>query len=140
MFLAEDRIAEGRYWDAARAISRTLWDLRLRLSPTNRLLAECENFRRDNAEFNVSLLDCRYLAGDAQLFSRLRHEALPQMIARDRSLLLQDISALTRERHEKEGDTIFHLEPNLKNSPGGLRDYHVACWVTLITQDDPRNN
>ena len=38
MFLAEDRIAEGRYWDAARAISRTLWDLRLRLSPTNRLL------------------------------------------------------------------------------------------------------
>ncbi len=140
MFLAEDRIAEGRYWDAARAISRTLWDLRLRLSPTNRLLAECENFRRDNAEFNVSLLDCRYLAGDAELFSRLRHEALPQMIARDRSLLLQDISALKRERHEKEGDTIFHLEPNLKNSPGGLRDYHVACWVTLITQDDPRNN
>ncbi len=139
MFLAEDRAAESRYWDASRAISRTLWDLRLRLSPTNRALAECEKFRRDNAEFNVSLLDCRYLAGDAQLFSRLRHDALPQMIARDRSLLLQDISGLTRQRHEKEGDTIFHLEPNLKNSPGGLRDYHVACWVTLITQDDPRN-
>ena len=61
------------------------------------------------------------------------------MIVRDRSLLLQDISGLTRQRHEKEGATIFHLEPNLKNSPGGLRDYHVACWVTLITQDDPRD-
>ena len=139
MFLAEDRAAESRYWEATRAISRTLWDLRLRLSPTNRVLSECEKFRRDNAEFNVSLLDCRYLAGDVQLFSRLRHDALPQMIARDRSLLLQDISGLTRQRHEKEADTIFHLEPNLKNSPGGLRDYHVACWVTLITQDDPRN-
>ena len=139
MFLSEDRVAESRYFDATRAISRTLWDLRLRLSPTNRLLSECEKFRRDNAEFNVSLLDCRYLAGDARLFSRLRHDALPQMIARDRSSLLQDISGLTRQRHEKEADTIFHLEPNLKNSPGGLRDYHVACWVTLITQDDPHN-
>ncbi len=142
MFLAEDQAAESRYRDATRTIARTLWDLRLRLSPTNRLLAECDKFHQDNAEFNISLLDRRYLAGDARLFSRLNHSALPQMIARERLALLRDISDLTRQRHEKEGHTVFHLEPNLKNSPGGLRDYHVACWVALITGNNaaPESN
>jgi [protein-PII] uridylyltransferase len=137
MFLAEDQDAESRYRDATRTISRTLWDLHLRVSHTNRLLAECDRFHRHNAEFNISLLDRRCLAGDAELFSRLNRGALPQMIARERPALLRDISELTRQRHEKEGDTIFHLEPNLKNSPGGLRDYHVACWVALISGNHP---
>ncbi len=132
MFLGEDKDSESRYRDGTRTLSRALWDLRLRLSPTNRTLAECEKFHRDNAEFNISLLDTRYLAGDARLFSRLDQSALPHMIARERFELLRDVSELTRQRHEKEGDTIFHLEPNLKNSPGGLRDYHVACWVAQI--------
>jgi len=134
LFLCEDHAVEKRYQEATRAISRTLWDLRLRVSPANRTLAECEKFHADNAEFNVSLLDARYLVGDARLFSRLHNQALPRMIARDRSALLRDIAELTRQRHLKEGNTIFHLEPNLKNSPGGLRDYHVASWVTLLLQ------
>jgi [protein-PII] uridylyltransferase len=132
MFLGEDKDSESRYRDGTRTLSRALWDLRLRLSPTNRTLAECDKFHRDNAEFNISLLDTRYLAGDPRLFSRLHQSALPHMIARERLELLRDVSELTRQRHEKEGDTIFHLEPNLKNSPGGLRDYHVACWVAQI--------
>ena len=45
------------------------------------------------------------------------------MIAGARTEILRDISELTNQRHEKEGNTIFHLEPNVKNSPGGLRDY-----------------
>ena len=138
MFLVEDQQAESRYRDATRAISRALWDLGLRVSPTNRVLAECETFHRDNAEFNISLLDRRYLAGDPQLFSRLHLGQVPRMIARERIQLLRDLSELTQQRHEKEGGTIFHLEPNLKNSPGGLRDYHVACWVTLIAAENTR--
>src|SRR5437879_12282688 len=56
------------------------------------------------------------------------------MIDAASSDLLTDLSELTRQRNKKEGDTIFHLEPNLKNSPGGLRDYHVAWWVGLISK------
>jgi [protein-PII] uridylyltransferase len=140
MFLGEDKDSEDRYRDAMRTLSRALWDLRLRLSPTNRTLAECQKFHRDNAEFNISLLDRRYLAGDVRLFSRLHHSTLPHMIAREKPELLRDVSELTRQRHEKEGDTIFHLEPNLKNSPGGLRDYHVACWVAQIEGNHPQKD
>src|SRR6185437_4214888 len=134
LILSEDDSAETRYHEATRALSRALWDLRLRVSPANRLIGECEKFHSDNPEFNVSVLDSRYIAGDERLFARLHGTALPRMIARARAELLRDISELTKQRHAKEGDTIFHLEPNLKNSPGGLRDYHVAYWVALLSR------
>jgi len=138
LFLSADGDAETRYRDPMRAISRALWDLRLRVSPAHRLVAECQKVHRDNPEFNISILDCRYLLGDRGLFDRLQKMALPNMVARARRDLLRDLSELTKQRHQKEGDTIFHLEPNLKNSPGGIRDYHVAWWVALISEKGSR--
>ena len=89
---------------------------------------------RDNLEFNVSLLDGRYLAGDAQLFASLRREVVPHQVARDRQDFVQDLAAMTRQRYAKHGHTIFHLEPNIKEAPGGLRDYQIARWLTLILE------
>ena len=140
LFLAEDAATENKYREAMRAISQSLWDIRLRLSPANRVLAECEKFHRSNPEFAVSLLDHRFLAGDARLFARLRQNSFPRLIAGVSDVLLRDISDLTRQRHAKEGNTIFHLEPNVKNSPGGLRDYHVAAWTALLTRWRPHKN
>jgi [protein-PII] uridylyltransferase len=134
MFLWRDETAESRHQEGALAISRALWDLRLRVGPTHRFLRECEEFQRNNPEFNISVLDSRYLGGDAGVFERLRYHALPRMIHEAWTNLQGDIAELTRQRHKKEGDTIFHLEPNLKNSPGGLRDYHVAWWLRLISR------
>jgi len=133
LFLCEDPVTLKRYRDPMRSIAQTLWDLRMKLSPANRLVSECDSFSRDNPEFAVSLLDQRFLAGDRRLFNRLHGDSLPRLLSRSGSDLLQDISELTRQRHAKEGDTIFHLEPNLKNSPGGLRDYHTACWVAMLS-------
>ena len=133
LFLWEDSRAEMRYREGTQAVGRALWDLRLRVSPTYRFLSECEKLQRDNPEFNISVLDSRYLGGDRELFDRLRNKALPHMIHAAWRDLVSDVSELTQQRHKKEGDTIFHLEPNLKHSPGGLRDYHVAWWVGLIS-------
>ena len=134
MFLCQDASVERHYREGSQAISRALWDLRLRVSPAHRFLSECEKFQRDNPEFNISVLDSRYLGGDREVFDRLHYNALPRMIHEAWTDLLGDVSELTRQRHKKEGDTIFHLEPNVKNSPGGLRDYHVAWWVRLISR------
>ena len=133
LFLAGDSSTENKYREAMRAISQNLWDIRLRVSPANRVLAECERFNRSNPEFAVSLLDHRFLAGDRKLFEKLHKTALPRLVAAVHNELLRDITELTRKRHEKEGHTIFHLEPNVKSSPGGLRDYHVANWATMLS-------
>src|SRR5262249_923869 len=132
LVLCESAVAEERYREATRAISLALWDLRLKLSPLNRTIVECHRVHGDNPEFNISLLDSRYLAGDVRLFAGLHDEIIPRLIAREGVALLNNLSDLNRKRHEKEGNTIFHLEPNIKNSPGGLRDYHVAYWVARL--------
>ena len=115
-------------------LSQSLWDLHLRVSPTTRTLAECGKLHRGNIEFNISLLDCRFICGDDKLFERLRTRVLPGMVTRESQNLMQELTGLARSRHEKYGQTIFHLEPNIKDGPGGLRDYQVACWLAQIAE------
>ena len=115
-------------------LSQCLWDLHLRVSPTTRTLAECGKLQRGNIEFNISLLDCRYICGDERLFEKLRSRVLPGMVTRESENLMQELTGLARSRHEKYGQTIFHLEPNIKDGPGGLRDYQVACWLAQISE------
>jgi [protein-PII] uridylyltransferase len=115
-------------------LSQSLWDLHLRVSPTTRTLAECGKLYRNNIEFNISLLDCRYICGDEKLYERLRTRVLPGMVIRESETLLQELTGLARARHQKYGQTIFHLEPNIKDGPGGLRDYQVACWLAQIAE------
>ena len=117
-----------------RSLCQALWDLHLRVSPTTRTLADCSKLHRDNLEFNISLLDCRYLCGDKDLFEHLRKQVIPRTVARDAVELTQRLADLTRERHKKYGQTIFHLEPNIKDCPGGMRDYQVAYWLTLVSE------
>ncbi|MGO9349290.1 MAG: HD domain-containing protein, partial [Terriglobales bacterium] len=124
---------ESEFKDPIRRISQELWDLRLKLSPATRNLAECEKLDPNNVEFAISLLDCRYLAGDRDLFSRLRDKAVPRLVGRDGPSLIQNLAEITRARHYKFGNTVFHLEPNVKDGPGGLRDYNVANWLALIS-------
>jgi [protein-PII] uridylyltransferase len=115
-------------------LSQSLWDLHLRVSPTTRTLAECGKLYRNNIEFNISLLDCRHICGDEKLFERLRTRVLPGMVNRESEALMQELTGLARARHQKYGQTIFHLEPNIKDGPGGLRDYQVACWLAQIAE------
>jgi [protein-PII] uridylyltransferase len=119
-----------------RSFSQELWDLRLKLSPATRTLAECERFDPDNLEFTISLLDCRYVAGDRELFTRLHDTGVRNLVLRDAPLIIKLLADLARSRHAKFGNTVFHLEPNVKDGPGGLRDYNVACWLALISAMD----
>src|SRR6202022_3151636 len=74
LFLYSGNNSESAFKDPIRRFSQELWDLRLKLSPATRSLGECERLDPNNVEFAISLLDCRYLAGDRELFSRLRSE------------------------------------------------------------------
>ena len=136
LFLFGDREAEKAFKDPVRRFSQELWDLRLKLSPASRMLSECDRFDASNTEFTISLLDCRYLAGDHDLFRRLHDKVIPKLVMRESKALLQGLAEVTRERHAKYGMTLYHLEPNLKEAPGGLRDCNVACWLALISAMD----
>ena len=133
LFLHAGQETEREFKARIRGFSQELWDLRLKLSPATRLLAECERFDPNNVEFTISLLDCRLLAGDAALFHRLHDQGIPKLVSRESRQIVQRLTDLSHARYNKFGDTVFHLEPNLKDGPGGLRDYNLACWLALIS-------
>ncbi len=132
LFLFEKTLPSPEQKDVIRQLCQDMWDIRLKLSPTTRTLEECDLLHRDNLEFNISLLDCRFLAGDFELFRRLREQVLPKLILREWQDLVRGLSEVNEERRRKMGNTIFHLEPNVKDTPGGLRDYHLASWLSLL--------
>src|SRR4029077_10103204 len=133
LFLHTGDSADEKLKTSIRTFSQELWDLRLKLSPATRTLAECDRFEPDTVEFSISLLDCRCLAGDCALFARLHDTIVRRLVLRDAPLMIKHLAELTRNRHAKFGRTVFHLEPNVKDGPGGLRDYNVACWLALIS-------
>ena len=133
LFLTESSAEQASQRMAIAALLRELWDLRLRVGHGVHTLAECGRLYRQNLEFNVALLDCRYLAGDPELFNRLHDDVYPHLVSRDHQDLFRNLAEITRARHRKYDDTIFHLEPNLKDGPGGLRDYHVCRWLARIS-------
>lgn len=132
LFLFESGSAESAVKIPIRDFSQSLWDLRLKLSPASRKISECERFDPENLEFAISLLDCRYLAGDPNLFGKLREHVVPRLVAREAKQLVERLGELTRNRHAKFGFTVFHLEPNVKDAPGGLRDHNLIGWLSTI--------
>ncbi len=124
--------------ERVKAFSQALWDLKLRLSPQSRTLAQCGHFDANNLEFTIAALDSRYLAGNRELFSRLHESLVPQLVTREAPQIVHALGAATQARHAKFGNTIFHLEPNVKEGPGGLRDYNIVHWLALISAMEKR--
>jgi [protein-PII] uridylyltransferase len=133
LFLHDGLRSEREVKDQVRQFSQEMWDLRLRLSPQTRTIAECDALHPNNPEFTISLLDARYLAGDRELFDRLQHSVIPRLVIREGHAIVEQLAEVTKTRHAKFGNTIFHLEPNIKEAPGGLRDYNVVHWLSHIS-------
>ncbi len=130
LLVQDERVAQG-HKEAIAAFLQRLWDARLRMSHSVRTPEECAAVHDTNAELNVSLLDQRYLAGDRVLYADLARR-MPRFVAGNREALVRNLARLTRERHAKYAHTIYHLEPNVKDTPGGLRDYQLVCWLQEI--------
>src|SRR5579872_1421472 len=132
LFLFGSEKAEAEFRPLIADFSRTLWDLGFRVSSAGRTLEECKRIEEDNAEFHLALLDRRFLAGDEELFERLSKKILAAPEKQARPFMLAELTKLTKERHARYGNTIYHLEPNVKDAPGGLRDYQAAAWLRQI--------
>jgi [protein-PII] uridylyltransferase len=130
-FCVEKKSADGAR-EAIRRVSQSLWDCGMQVSLTTRTPQECERFDAGNPEFAIALIDLRYLGGDEALFATLRDKAVAKMRAKSSGAMGVELAKLTRARHAKYGDTLFHLEPNIKDCPGGLRDAHVCHWLRAL--------
>ena len=103
-----------------------LWDLGLEIGHAIRTVDECMTESGADITVQTSLLEARLVDGDAHLFSQLQRRYREAL---DPQAFFQAKTAEMRLRHVKYEDTAFALEPNTKESPGGLRDLQVILWV-----------
>jgi len=103
-----------------------LWDLGLEIGHSIRTVDECMSESKADITVQTSLLEARLVFGDAALFAQLQER---YQAAMDPQAFFQAKVLEMRQRHVKYEDTAFSLEPNCKESPGGLRDLQVILWV-----------
>ena len=124
-----------RHKPAISALLQRLWDSGLRVSQSVRTPEECLAVHDQNTELNISLLDQRFLAGDRPLYATLSKK-FPRFVQGNRDALMRNLVRLTRERHAKYAGTFYHLEPNVKETPGGLRDFQFTRWMEQLREAD----
>ena len=137
LLFASERLAI-EHKEVIAAYLQRLWDAGLRVSHSVRTPAECLEVHHQNIELNVSLLDQRYLTGDRAQYAEMARR-LPRFLQASREPLVRDLTQLARERHARYADTFYHLEPNVKETPGGLRDYQLVRWLDQLDPDSPGN-
>jgi [protein-PII] uridylyltransferase len=120
-----------------KALLHPLWDLKLTVGHHVRELDDFDRLETDNPEFLLALMDLRQLAGDRGLFDRF-DEVLQASSVHWHPQILDALILLTDERHGEYDDTLYQLEPDVKDGPGALRD----IWATrtiLKLAGEPRN-
>ncbi|MFQ5780778.1 MAG: hypothetical protein ACE5HN_08345, partial [Nitrospiria bacterium] len=106
-----------------------LWDLGYKVGHSFRTVEECIALARENPTITTSLLDSRCLQGDGALFKRFREMFFSKVVDKNLKTFLLQLKEEREAGHSEYGTTPYLLEPNLKQSPGGLRDIHRLKWV-----------
>ncbi len=108
------------------SLIQCFWSLGLTIGHSVRTIEECLEESAHDITIQTSLLEARYITGSRQLFRRMKMRYDEQMNAQ--AFFIAKMLE-TRQRHVKLGDTPYSLEPNCKESPGGLRDLQVILWA-----------
>ena len=102
------------------------WDIGLEIGSSVRTVGECMTLAKQDVTVQTALLESRYVGGSRRVFNTFRHANTHAM---DAKAFLRAKTLEMVQRHRKFEDTPYALEPNCKESPGGLRDLQVVIWV-----------
>ena len=112
---------------ALEAFLQTLWDLKLRASAITTTYDELIILCKNNLYTLTSILDQHFLAGSAELYHLLCQQG-GQLLYLSSEEFYQQKCQEQKERHLRFGQYALSLEPNIKESPGGLRDLQTLLW------------
>lgn len=127
----------GRSAGAAKKISETvlygLWDLGLDVGYSVRTIGDCVKFAEEDVTVRTAMLDARLVSGDKQLWKQFREEVSEDALQKKPDKYLEERMRALEKRHEKYGgETVYLLEPNVKEGLGGLRDFQTILWIAKV--------
>jgi len=122
------------------AILHPLWDAKVDAGHAVRSFEQALALPTTDLAAATALIDARFLVGDEALARRFLEEFHARLAATAAEDFVARLRAEQRARHSRFGDTIFLLEPDLKNGPGGMRDLCVGRWAAMARfgTSDPR--
>jgi [protein-PII] uridylyltransferase len=127
-------LAQEKYEDIARELADKilypLWDLKAKVGHAVRSSAEAARLAREDLPTATALLDARLVVGSPQSFQELFHATKRSVAPGGNANHFVGLLRLEQtRRHERFGDSLYLLEPNIKQGIGGLRDFSTAHWA-----------
>ena len=106
-----------------------LWDLGLKVGHATRSLPECVRLGKQDITIRTALLEARYLWGDAALYEELRKKFWSDIATGSGQDFVEAKLAERDQRHARQGESRYLVEPNIKEGKGGLRDLQTLYWI-----------
>jgi len=116
-------------------IISVLWGIGLEIGQSCRTIKECQLLALDDPTIRTSMIETRYLTGTYPLYQKLWDSVRKNVLSRRaKEFLNENLKPIFESSEIREGVT-SHPEPDIKNGPGGLRDYHAALWAVAVSFD-----
>jgi [protein-PII] uridylyltransferase len=106
-----------------------LWDLGFKVGHATRNLQQCLKSSKSDFTIRTSILEARYILGRIELFNNLIHKFNEEIVAKTADEFIEMKLEERDQRHLTYGSSRYLVEPNIKESKGGLRDLHTLFWI-----------
>ncbi len=120
-----------------RAVLHPLWDCGFQVGHSVRTIADSIELAQADATVKTSMMEARFLAGNADLFEEWHGRYVRRVVAKATDAFLDQKLEERRREYDKFGETVYLLEPNVKKSKGGLRDLHLLQWAGMARYQAP---
>ena len=109
-----------------------LWDTGFDVGHSCRSIHECVQVTQNDFFSKTSMLEARYVTGNTQVYRQYQRVTSKLLFKRQVGRFISQKIQDWNDRHEAYGSTIYLQEPNIKESVGGLRDFHTAIWISAV--------
>lgn len=116
----------------AEIVVPALWDAGLQVGAAMRNVRECCRLAARDLKVKTALLDARFLCGDDEPYRDFEARVVEEVWAPNQQRFFKEKLKESEERHARHGDSIYFLQPQLKEGLGGLRDLHTALWMAKV--------
>ena len=114
-----------------REVLHHLWDLGFQIGHSMRTIHDCIDLAAKDLTIRTAMMASRFLAGSPYLFQEFHRRYFKEVVGRGSGRFIEQKMEERRREYEKFGQTVYLLEPNVKKSKGGLRDFHLLRWAGM---------
>lgn len=108
------------------------WGFGMEIGHSSRTIKDCLKLAKDDLTIKTSMIETRFLIGDRIIYDRFTNSIKKNVLQKGVKKFLNSKLKEKYTRYGNEEGVVCHPEPDIKNGPGGLRDYHNALWATAV--------